>query len=456
MLPGLLTAQLVGCAVQVDETWDEARDGANESADGEDADVEGVLQAVAATVTISLDDAYVDSAAANTNFGNAGLLRVDADPSRMHSLLKPRDLGGIARGTRIQSARLSLQVTNGGNAASVHALTAGFSESSVTYATRPARASTTLATLSGSVGRASVDITSLVQGWIDGGTVYGLSLSPTGDDGLQIVSSESSSTAQRPTIAVTFEDSTEPPASNPYCEGGAAGEESTKKETGNLAYNNRSVPFEMRGGVIRTKHSPNACVATSVASGQTQLVALGTSDGGCGSCKVGQPVDRALMENQGFSLVEAVGDEDARSEVWARVFDAAKPNHRSTIAISGDSNGVAWVIANVGTALSTNALANNAVSTGAGKSLSASRLSMSGYQSAGFQFKFLAGFLDDTCSVDEEEEEDHMLSFWGQGDGDTFFVGMWGAGEGAKSGIRMNPLEDPSFDVAIIATGANP
>jgi hypothetical protein len=102
------------------------------------------------------------------------------------------------------------------------------------------------------------------------------------------------------------------------------------------------------------------------------------------------------------------------------------------------------------------ALANNAVSTGSGKSIKDSRLSMSGYQSSQYQFKFLAAFLDDSCAVDEEDQDRHMLSFSRQGDGDTFFVGMWGAGESAKSGIRMTPLEDSGFDVAIIATGANP
>ncbi len=247
-----------------------------------------------------------------------------------------------------------------------------------------------------------------------------------------------------------------PTTSNPFCKGGTNGEQANQRESGTLSYNSRSVAYEMRGGVIKLSHSPNACVATNVSQGQTQLVALGTSDGGCSTCKVGEPVDKALMVNQGFSLVEAIGDQDARSEVWARVFDSAKSNHRGTIAISGNSKAVAWVIATVGTSLSTGALANNAVSTGSGKSIKDSKVSMSGYQSSQFQFKFLAAFLDDTCSVDEEDEEDHMLSFWSQGDGDTFFVGMWGAGESAKSGVRVRPLEDSSFDVAIIATGANP
>lgn len=294
--------------------------------------------------------------------------------------------------------------------------------------------------------------------WTNWGTVSITTTLKAGNNTIRVMANTSTGgpNLDRMDLSGTATPPPPPPGPNPYCESGSAGEQSDQRETGTLSYNNRSVSYEMRGGVIKTKHSPNACVATSVSSGQTQLVALGTSDGGCTSCLVGQPVDKALMGNQGFSLVKVVGDQDARSEVWARVFDTAKSNHRSTIAISGDSNALAWVIATVGTALNTSALASNAVSTGSGKSLSDSQLSLSGYQSSGFQFKFLAGFLDDTCSVEEEEEEDHMLSFWRQGDGDTFFVGMWGAGESAKSRLRMQPLEDSSFDVAIIATGANP
>ncbi len=304
------------------------------------------------------------------------------------------------------------------------------------------------------VGNVAFNVTG---SWTTWGTVSMTTTLRAGNNTIRVLANTSSGGPNLDSMDVSGGGISPPPpnpSTNPYCESGASGEQANQRETGTLSYNNRSVSYEMRGGVIKAKHSPNACVATNVSGGQTQLVALGTSDGGCTSCLEGQPVDRSLMQKQGFSLVEVVGDEDARSEVWARVFDPAKAS--STIAISGDSNAVAWVIASVGTTLNTGALANNSVSTGSGKSLSNSRLSLSGYQSSGFQFKFVAAFLDDTCAVNEEDEEDHMLSFWSQGDGDTFFVGMWGAGESVKSGIRMNPLEDPGFDVAIIATGANP
>jgi hypothetical protein len=174
------------------------------------------------------------------------------------------------------------------------------------------------------------------------------------------------------------------------------------------------------------------------------------------------------MENQGFALIKVEGDQDARTEAWLRVFDAQNTKHHKRIALSGRSNAVAWAIAKVGVQLNAAKLASGVVSSGSGASLEHGQgnygwlhmkqdsYNNKDYQRKALQFKFVAGFLDDTCVVIEEEQNAHMVSFWGQGDGDTFFAGIWGAGENVKDRILVERKEDWSFDVAIVAAGQNP
>ncbi len=155
------------------------------------------------TVSLGVDDTFIDSVNSSGNYGAQTTIEIDNSPSVQRALIMPRGLSGIPALARIESAQLILQVVDPGNDVSVHKLTSSFSESTTTYANRPS-AATAFATMSGTIGSKTIDVTAVVQAWVNGETARGIGLYPTGADGVDIASSENSVTTSRPTFRITY------------------------------------------------------------------------------------------------------------------------------------------------------------------------------------------------------------------------------------------------------------
>ncbi|WP_077487838.1 phytase [Sinomonas mesophila] len=144
------------------------------------------------TVTLTpTADAYVSSAATTTNYGTASKLAVDNSPVD-NSYLK-FDLSGLA-GRTIVSAKLELRVTTSGSTGTqtVRLVTEdSWTESGLTYSTRPALGSSVL----GSVGPVTVNTgyevplsASALQGEVGG--ILSLGINATSSDGADFGSRE--------------------------------------------------------------------------------------------------------------------------------------------------------------------------------------------------------------------------------------------------------------------------
>ncbi len=157
----------------------------------------------AKTVSLGVDDTFVDSVSPSVNYGTRGLLEVDSSPRIQRVLIKPLGLSGVPARARIDSAQLVLQVVEEGNNVTVHKLSGSFTESSVTYSNAPA-AGTSFATMSGTAGSKVIDVTAVVQAWVNGESARGFALYPTGSNGVDIASSEHSVAASRPVLRVTY------------------------------------------------------------------------------------------------------------------------------------------------------------------------------------------------------------------------------------------------------------
>lgn len=221
-----------------------------------------------------------------------------------------------------------------------------------------------------------------------------------------------------------------------------------------IEYNGKTT-YNVMGGVIKkpSKRPSYAKITTPVSNGQTQIVALGTSDGGDRSRDVNSLLNKKLMEEQDFKLIGNRGPRDARVEVWARGYHTNNPKHNKNVYISGDSNAVAWTIHTLKANISITNLQRQAKESSSGVNVQSSG---SGYTMAiplkpdnSNKIKFVAMFLDDTTDIIDKNS--HLTSFSGQGDGDTFFSGLWGS-EPVPEKIRVIPREDKGFDAAVVTT----
>ncbi len=164
----------------------------------------GVAEGTCGPTTVSLpaQDAYVDAARRTQNFGAATTLRVDSSPSQ-RSLLKPIGLSNIPKGSRVESATLVIRVVDGGNTMSARKLTTAWSQGNVRFNTAPAAASA-FAKVSGATGTKTIDVTSIVQAWVNGEAVHGIGLYPTGSDAVVMPSAQNSAVQNRPTFRITY------------------------------------------------------------------------------------------------------------------------------------------------------------------------------------------------------------------------------------------------------------
>ena len=180
--------------ISCDDGVDNDCDGAVDCADSE-CDCGGASRVV---VLSAISDTMVRQSEPRRNFGSRESVEIDTASVFQYGLIKPDHLGDIGAGAQVVRAELVFEIFNPGDVIEIREILGGWSEASVTWDTAPSL-SAPLFTASGAVaGQVSIDITSLAQGWVDGGAIDGLALFPTGSDGVDLHSSEASSSSLRP------------------------------------------------------------------------------------------------------------------------------------------------------------------------------------------------------------------------------------------------------------------
>jgi len=206
--------------------------------------------------------------------------------------------------------------------------------------------------------------------------------------------------------------------------------------------------YWVKAGVIKKPEArPSfAKVETAPQEGWVQLVSMGTSDGWIEDELVNQPVNKKLMELQGFELFTCNGSKDARAELWARRYDSSL--HSPILYLSGDSKDVAWMVYALPLSSSNLAALRSGVK---GESSyfyvnDDDTVTIPLRPSSG-SLKFVAMFFDDTNDI--VDPNPYLVAFSGQGDGDTFVTGLWGS-EPVPSEIKVVVREDRKFNGATI------
>ena len=163
------------------------------------------------------DDTYISSGRPDTNFGAGGAMFVDASgcktsPSTVcRALIRfpniiGSDAGQVAPGSVVVSAFLQFDITNPGGTQMLLQLTEGWTESGATWNgfTTPGAPTTKGAAIAfnAALGVITVNITAILQNWVNGDANYGLLIWSSSTDGVDYRSSES---VNPPKLVVTFQ-----------------------------------------------------------------------------------------------------------------------------------------------------------------------------------------------------------------------------------------------------------
>jgi hypothetical protein len=162
------------------------------------------------TTTIKASfDAYVRQDQSDTNFGDETVLRMrtDSGENRFAFVYFPI---ALPTGATVLSATLTLKrqaAWSGTHITTASRVTATWKEGRVTYTNRPSITSTneaTVETVDGDLNSSfDLDVTDIVQDWVDGQAVYGLRLETDHTSALSIYSSEAAD-ARRPTLVIEY------------------------------------------------------------------------------------------------------------------------------------------------------------------------------------------------------------------------------------------------------------
>ncbi|KYF52723.1 hypothetical protein BE04_07245 [Sorangium cellulosum] len=205
---------------------------------GAEGEIEEISEAQQALTTVSFQqgslpsssyagstDATIRQAAATTSYGGATTCEADGDDGSGvdKSCLLKWTLSGIPAGSTVQSASITLQVTDGSsNTYNVYEVKRSWSESQVTWnnatsttawATAGAMGSTDRGNLVGSVtgsaGSRTITLNAagvaLVQAWVDGTSNNGVVIaSSSNTNGIDFASSEHGTVSYRPKLTITY------------------------------------------------------------------------------------------------------------------------------------------------------------------------------------------------------------------------------------------------------------
>jgi hypothetical protein len=162
------------------------------------------------TTTIKASfDSYVRQDQSDTNFGDETVLRMrtDSGENRFAFVYFPI---ALPTGATILSATLTLKrqaAWSGTHITTASRVTATWKEARVTYTNRPSVTATneaTLETVDGALNSSfDLDVTDIVQDWVDGQAVYGLRLETDHTSALSVYSSEAAD-ARRPTLVIEY------------------------------------------------------------------------------------------------------------------------------------------------------------------------------------------------------------------------------------------------------------
>lgn len=154
------------------------------------------------------EDAYVNSAAANTNYNDQQLTSRGTTLylSYLRFTLPAAPAGQVLKGARLQFRTSSDPTAGSTDSHTVAPVTGAWTESAVTYNSRPALAASVLGRITGATAVStdhSVELTAPALGGALG-SAYSLALTSSGTDSLRIWSSEAASAASRPQLVLTF------------------------------------------------------------------------------------------------------------------------------------------------------------------------------------------------------------------------------------------------------------
>lgn len=241
-------------------------------------------------------------------------------------------------------------------------------------------------------------------------------------------------------------DAPKPNASTSDYRAGAFTAKPEVERDGSIRLGGQQVDTTTQAGVLmsRTERSnKNVDIETNVREGQTQFVTIGTSNGGSTSKDVDTPVDKKLMEAQGFELLGVEGSRDKRVEIWGRVFEPE--NMDATVTLSANSKDVGYAIHTLDKSLDLDALS---LRKDAFAKDGNSRVEFNGRNS--YDLKLGAIFFDDSVEIEnaggrtvdygkfEGKSDANTVQFFKQGDGDGFFVGLWGEGESVRGSYDID------------------
>lgn len=114
----------------------------------------------------------------------------------------PSSLGGITPGAQVVSAQLLLEVYDAGDVVTIGESLSAWSQSSITYNTAPSSAPAAGSIPAGVAGSVAIDVTDVVQHWVEGAPAYGLVLEPTSSNGVRIRSTEYVESSSRPQLVI--------------------------------------------------------------------------------------------------------------------------------------------------------------------------------------------------------------------------------------------------------------
>ncbi|MDX6312212.1 MAG: hypothetical protein QOF44_1676 [Streptomyces sp.] len=162
------------------------------------------------TTTIApTDDAYVNAGAPSTNYGTSGSLAVrgtSAYLSYLRFTLPAAPANQVLKSAVLQVTTSSDPTAGSTDSQTVVPVTGSWTESGVTYNTRPTVSSTVLGTLTGATTISTAYSVPLDISQLTGslGSPYAVALTSTGTDSLWLWSREVSSTAKQPQLVLTF------------------------------------------------------------------------------------------------------------------------------------------------------------------------------------------------------------------------------------------------------------
>ncbi len=162
------------------------------------------------------DDTYISSGLPNANYGAGVALSVDASGCKVSAATVCKalirfpnvigsDVGQVTPGSIVVSAILQFEITNPGGTQMLYQLTEGWTESGATWNgfTTPGAPTTKGAAIAfnAPLGLITVNITAIVQNWVNGDANYGVLIWSSSTDGVDYRSSES---VNPPKLIVTF------------------------------------------------------------------------------------------------------------------------------------------------------------------------------------------------------------------------------------------------------------